>query len=213
MSNEFMRLQIGLKRAGIDPGPTDGDPGPKTYQACIEYVAGGVRSLATPLARAMAADFPKYQIDQKVCRIAHFLGQAACETMFFARFIEMGSGKDLNHNGEDDYFERYDGRQDLGNTHPGDGGKYRGRGIFEITGWWNYWRSGKRIGIDLLANPERAAEPEISVLLACMFWSDKGLNTYADANDSPAVTKKINGGQNGLAVRQAATDKILKLVA
>ena len=201
-------LQNRLKRAGCNPGMIDGDLGPKTYTAILNWIAGkdlGLRS--TLLGRALAAELPKYSIETPI-RLAQFLAQMGHETMSFRHLEELGSGRDANRDGFDDYLQRYDFREDLGNNRVGMGPKYRGRGLTHLTGYVSYVRYGRRIGIDLARYPDRAAEPEIAVTLACMFWADKGLNALADTGDTRRVTKKINGGDNGLADR---IDRVAKL--
>lgn len=91
----------------------------------------------------------------------------------------------------------YGGRTDLGNLEPGDGARFIGRGYLQITGRANYRAVGARIGIDLEATPERAAEPEVAVKIACAFWTENGLNALCDAGRFAAVTRRINGGLNG----------------
>jgi putative chitinase len=125
-------------------------------------------------------------------RLCHFLAQAAHETDGFRTLEEYGGPA---------YFARYDGRRDLGNTQTGDGARYHGRGIFQLTGRFNYRRYGGLVGIDLEAAPERAKEPAVSLAIAFAYWRDRGINTAADADDIAAVTKLINGGRNGLAAR------------
>lgn len=125
-------------------------------------------------------------------RLCHFLAQAAHETDGFRTLEEYGGAS---------YFLRYEGRQDLGNTQAGDGIRYHGRGIFQLTGRANYRRFGKIIGIDLEAVPERAKEPDISLLVAFAYWSERAISAAADADDVAAVTKLINGGRNGLVER------------
>lgn len=206
-------LQKKLKAAKFDPGPIDGDIGPKTYTGLINWIAGkdlGAKSVL--LGRGMAADFPKYGIVTEK-RIIHFLAQAGHETMSFKYMSELGSGKDANHDGYDDYLQRYDFRKDLGNNKVGFGPKYRGRGIFQLTGFFNYVKFGKRIGIDLANLPEKAAEPEIAVTLACMYWADRKLNDIADAGNTTLLTRKINGGRNGLEDRVARVAKLTALFA
>ncbi|MDP3255771.1 MAG: glycoside hydrolase family 19 protein [Bosea sp. (in: a-proteobacteria)] len=125
-------------------------------------------------------------------RLCHFLAQAAHETDRFRTLEEYGGPA---------YFARYDGRRDLGNTQAGDGARYRGRGIFQLTGRANYRRYGVLIGLDLEAAPERAKEPAVSLAIAFAYWRDRGCNAAADADDIVAVTRLINGGRNGLAQR------------
>jgi putative chitinase len=189
--------------AGYSVGKIDGIFGPATLAAFLCYVAGRqLGAIGLLLARAMIATFRVYDITTPL-RIIHFCAQAAHETGGFRHFVELGSGDGPDADIWDDYLERYDFRADLGNSKGGDGEKTRGRGIFQLTGWFNYRRMAKRIGVDLVKHPERAAEPEISVLIACIFWTDKGLNPIADNDNTPLVTKKINGGRNGIADRMA----------
>ena len=93
--------------------------------------------------------------------------------------------------------------RDLGNTQPGDGYKYRGRGFLQITGRAAYREMGKRIGTDLEANPDLAGQPLGALMTAAAFWDSRKLNTYADQDNIEIITKRINGGQNGLADRKA----------
>lgn len=145
------------------------------------------------LAPALTQRFPAFAVTSEL-RVAHFLAQAAHETAGFKTLVEYGDTA---------YFKRYDGRRDLGNTQAGDGPRYRGRGIFQLTGRFNYRAFGQKIGISLEAEPARAAEPDVSVQTALHYWNDRRLNPVADKDDVVTITKKINGGRNGLADRQA----------
>jgi len=91
----------------------------------------------------------------------------------------------------------YGGRADLGNLEPGDGARFIGRGYLQITGRANYRVMGRRIGLDLEAEPERAAEPEVAVKIACAFWAENGLNALCDTGRFAAVSRRINGGLTG----------------
>ena len=126
-------------------------------------------------------------------RLCHFLAQAAHESDLFRTLEEYGGPA---------YFARYDGRRDLGNTQAGDGVRYHGRGLFQLTGRANYRRYGALIGIDLEGAPERAKEPAVSLAIAFAYWRDRGCDAAADADDVVAVTRLINGGRNGLAQRR-----------
>lgn len=99
--------------------------------------------------------------------------------------------------------KRYEGRKDLGNTQPGDGYKYRGRGLIQTTGRDNYRGTGQALGVDLLSNPEMLGQPTLASRSAGWYWHSRGLNEIADSGDFIKVTKRINGGTNGLADRQA----------
>ena len=90
----------------------------------------------------------------------------------------------------------------LGNLQPGDGKRFKGRGPIQITGRFNYKRYGDLLSVDLCANPAQAAAPEVAFLTAGLFWKTNGLNELADAQQFVTITRRINGGENGLADRQ-----------
>jgi predicted chitinase len=92
--------------------------------------------------------------------------------------------------------------QRLGNTQPGDGARFRGRGPIQITGRANYRRYGGLLGLDLEAQPEQAAGPDVGFQTAGLFWRSNGLNELADAEQFVGITRRINGGTNGLAERE-----------
>ena len=96
----------------------------------------------------------------------------------------------------------YEDRDDLGNTLPGDGLRYRGRSPLMITGKYNYGVMGKKLGIDLIANPEKLADPEVGARASAMWWRDHGCNAFADREQFVLLTRRINGGINGLEDRQ-----------
>lgn len=200
---QYLTAQTRLLKAGYDPGPVDGVFGPRSLAAWSSYTAN--RHLAArgkQLGTAMAADFRYFGIVTPL-RMSHFLAQAAHETGGFRYLVERGSGDGPDPDPWDDYLQRYDHRQDLGNFAGGDGERYRGRGIFQLTGRANYQTYGARLGIDLISHPDRAAEPELAVRIACLFWTDRSLNSAADRDDLETVTRRINGGTNGLADRRA----------
>lgn len=94
--------------------------------------------------------------------------------------------------------EAYEGRLDLGNTQPGDGVRYKGRGYLQITGRNNYDNYGKKLGIDLINKPELALDPTVSAKILAMYFRDKDINISCMARDWTRVRRKINGGVNGL---------------
>lgn len=128
-------------------------------------------------------------------RTVHFVAQCAHESAYFNTMEEYASGA------------AYEGRADLGNTQRGDGKRYKGRGYIQITGRSNYRRYGKIIGYDLENNPELAEDTEISVLISLAYWQKNGLNDFADADNIKTITKRINGGYNGLQDRINYTNK------
>lgn len=93
----------------------------------------------------------------------------------------------------------YGGR--LGNVKPGDGYRYRGRGLIQLTGRANYARFGQMLGLDLEGDPDLAAQAANAALIAGAFWNDRGLNALADRRDIRGITRAINGGVTGLADR------------
>lgn len=97
----------------------------------------------------------------------------------------------------------YEGRVDLGNTFPGDGFRYRGRGLIQITGRANYGACGAMLGFDVLNNPALLEGPTLASRSAAWFWQNHGLNDLADKGDQVAICKRINGGTNGLNERLA----------
>lgn len=97
----------------------------------------------------------------------------------------------------------YEGRKDLGNTQPGDGIKFRGRGLIQITGRANYATAGSALGFDLINGPEALGLAPLGARSAAWWWQKHGLNKFADARDLAGCTRVINGGENGLADRQA----------
>ena len=108
---------------------------------------------------------------------------------------------------------KYEGRADLGNTVTGDGSKYRGRGLVQITGRANYKACGEALGLDLINHPELLEKPQHACMSAAWFWANTGLNTLADAGQFDKITLRINRGQNGAADRHALFARALKVLA
>ena len=95
------------------------------------------------------------------------------------------------------------GSKNLGNTEPGDGWKYRGRGLKQLTGRDNYRRCGQALGIALLDEPDRLVDPVVAALSAAWFWQSRSLSELADNGDVEGMTRRINGGLLGLDNRKA----------
>lgn len=89
----------------------------------------------------------------------------------------------------------------MGNVEPNDGFKFRGRGLIGTTGRENYYKTGKGLGIDLVANPDLLLDPKWAAHAACWFWYKFGCNDFADKKDFKGVTKRINGMYIGYADR------------
>lgn len=141
-----------------------------------------------------------HRIDTEL-RIAHFVAQICHESAGFSTTEEFASGA------------AYEGRRDLGNTVPGDGRRYKGRGLLQLTGRANYARFGGLLGIDLEARPEAAAEPVLSLRIACAYWQERRLSGPADRDDLVAVTRLVNGGTNGLDDRRACLGRAKRALA
>ncbi|MDB5937555.1 MAG: chitinase [Massilia sp.] len=134
-------------------------------------------------------------------RQASFIAQVGHESGQFIYVRELASGS------------AYEGRKDLGNTHPGDGVRYKGRGLIQVTGRDNYADCGDALSLDLLANPELLELPVNAARSAAWFWKTHGLNELADAGDQRAVCKRVNGGYNGLAERLAFFEVAQRVIA
>lgn len=103
----------------------------------------------------------------------------------------------------------YSNRMGNGTAESGDGWKYRGRGLKQLTGKDNYKRCGEALGVDLVANPDLLLEPIFAARSAGWFWKVNNLSSFADNADIKGMTKKINGGYIGLEQRQALYNKIM----
>lgn len=134
---------------------------------------------------------PQYDITTPA-RVAAFLAQVGHESLQLIYTAEIASGI------------RYEGRADLGNTQPGDGKRFKGRGLIQVTGRANYAEcSDAMFGDDrLLHFPELLEDPRYAVHSACWFWKTRGLNELADKGAFLKITRRINGGTNGLAERE-----------
>lgn len=188
----------------------------KRLQANLGVTADGIIGLGTltalfvrfgatpPLARELALSanvhFRTYGILDTGLRLAHFMGQCAHESGGFRYMEEIASGA------------AYEGRADLGNTQPGDGKRYKGRGPIQLTGRANYRAFGREVGIDFESHPEIVSHPSIGLLAAVRYWNSRNLNALADADDLLAITRKINGGTNGLEDRKVQTAKAKALI-
>jgi putative chitinase len=163
------------------------------YEDLCALAPRAKKDLLKKLASAAPDVLPAYGINTAL-REAHFWAQAAHETGGFKYMFEIWGPTDVQ--------KRYEGRKDLGNLEAGDGFKYRGRGIFQLTGRANYKKYGDLLDIDLVGEPDLAADPETALKIACEYWKSRKINDCADKDDVVAVTKRINGGTNGIADRR-----------
>ncbi len=157
--------------------------------------------------------FPEFGINTPR-RIAAFLGQVAVESGELKYDKELPSKwnkknpKDLN----EPTGTLYEGRKNLGNIQAGDGPKFIGRGVLQLTGRANYADYSKKLGIDLIANPELAATPEVSVKIACQYFKDRGLLALADAWNIDEITRRVNGNAKLHLKERIAYSQIAKKV-
>lgn len=178
--------------------------------------------LRTDLAQWMNHWFPEFEIDTQQ-EIRHFLAQTAHESDSFNTLREYADGSE------------YEDNKNLGNIHLGDGKKYRGRGIVQITGRANYYAMGVKYGDPnvFIALPEKLETPELAVWTAGVFWDSRSLNDTANRPDTDIIptkrkikgvvqifnyspieyiTYRINGGQTHLAERKAFYERAKKII-
>ena len=158
---------------------------------------------------ALLEAMKRFDIDDNLRRAAAFIAQLAHESGEF-RFMEENWGPTA---AQDRYEPVSDLAKRLGNTEAGDGKRFKGRGPIQVTGRANYRKYGELLGLDLVAQPELAATPETGFAVAGLFWQRNGLNALADQGDFKEITRRINGGFNGLAERQKFYDRALAVLA
>ena len=173
--------------------------------------------------------FEKYKINTPK-RQACFIGQCMHESGGFkflkenlnysakalmntwpSRFPDMDTAEKYERQPEKIANKVYSGR--MGNTEDGDGAKYIGRGLIQLTGKDNYKAFGEAIGEDLVSNPQLVEEPRYAALSAGWFWNKRGLNALADIMDITTLTVRINGGKIGIDDRIAKINKALDVLA
>jgi len=174
--------------------------------------------------------FAKYDINTPQ-RQATFIGQCAHESNDFktleenlnykpealmrvwpSRFPDLPTAMKYAHNQEAIANKVYGGRMGNGVEETGDGWKYHGRGLIQLTGKENYERCGEALGVDLISQPNLLAQPHYAAMSAGWFWGKKGLNALADAQDYDTMTKRINGGLIGLNDRKAKIAKAISVL-
>src|SRR5690606_35861256 len=164
--------------AGLPPGPSK----EKLSVVMPRALPSKIDLYFEPLVAGMT----RYEIVTPL-RMAHFVAQIAHETASFLYAEEIADGS------------AYEGRRDLGNLKAGDGRRFKGRGLIQLTGRANYQQYQQACGVNCVDEPECVAEdPFIAVDVACWYWNKRNINRLADADDVKAVTKAINGGYNGL---------------
>lgn len=178
----------------------DGIMGKETLRLLFIKLGCPKPEVAEALAINANVQFKLKGIMDAPLRFAHFMAQCGHESGGFRYMEEIASG------------QAYEGRKDLGNTVAGDGKRYKGRGPIQLTGRANYRRVGRRIGLDLEGNPFLVSDPSIGMWCAVEYWDENKLNNLADADDVITITRRINGGLNGLDDRKVRLAKMKSLM-
>ena len=179
---------------------------------------------------AINETFDRFEINTPE-RQACFLGQCAHESAGFTalkenlnysaegltkvwpkRFPSLDAAQPYHRNPEKIANKVYADRMGNGDEASGEGFKYRGRGLIQLTGKDNYKACGAALGADLLNDPDQVSSPKYAALSAGWFWDKNKLNQYADANDMTTLTKRINGGTHGLDDRIARTQHAIDVL-
>jgi len=174
--------------------------------------------------------FAKYEINTALRQCA-FLGQCAHESNNFrvleenlhysadglmrvwpSRFPDRTVAEQYANNPEKIANKVYGGRADLGNTEDGDGWKFHGRGVIQLTGRANYTVCGQALGVPFADTPELVLQPEWACMSAGWFWNKKNLNALADSKDYETMTKRINGGTLGFDDRKLKIAKAFEVL-
>ncbi len=158
------------------------------------------RRIVAEVSAIFASTLDAYAINTKL-RIAHFMAQVTHECAGFRTTEEFATGA------------AYEGRSDLGNTQKGDGRRYKGRGLIQLTGRANYRDIGKKLNLPLEDFPELAGDPSVSLKIACEYWKARKINAAADRDDLIKATRLVNGGLNGLEDRSKYLRKAKEALA
>lgn len=185
--------------------------------------------LTTDWLEPLNETFEKYDINTPQ-RQACFIGQTMHESGGYKHLIE-----NLNYSAKglvatwpsrfpnEEYAEEYARKPEriankvysgrMGNTEDGDGAKYIGRGLIQLTGKENYVNCGLGLGVDLVGHPDWLATPKYAALSAGWYWNKRNINADADRMDIESMTKKINGGNIGITDRKAKIEMVLKYLS
>lgn len=180
---------LGILKARLSKGLTE--------DALLAIMAYGHPTVVKPYLPLLKIQPNAYQVNTPL-RLAHFCAQIGHESLSLTYTEEIASGA------------AYEGRKDLGNTQKGDGIRFKGRGLIQLTGRQNYSDYGDYAGLDLLKAGNEiliAITPSYALDVALWFWQKRNLNSFADRDDLRSITRRVNGGYNGLPERQAYLDR------
>jgi len=207
---EFQRSSLGLTEPDGFVRPDDQgvksmcESLPASFNASLLgfiYLRAGEADIGE-FAPALEAEMASRNIDSPLRR-AHFLAQIGHESGELRFRTELASG------------DAYNGRADLGNDQPGDGPRFKGRGLIQLTGRANYKLFGRAIGreAEIMADPDIVGrDPNLCVRAAGWFWESRHLNSFADRNDLNEITRRVNGGFNGLEDRRRLLKRAMALL-
>jgi putative chitinase len=195
----------------------------------VKKLAPNIKPAYEQAFRDVNAVLTEFGVNENKLRVAHFMAQILHESGAFtileenlnysakrmtqvwpSRFKTIADATPFAKNPEKLANKVYGGR--MGNVDPGDGWKYRGRGLLQLTGRESYKKHGARVGADLETNPDLAAS-DLALKIAAAEFKASGCNAFADADNVDKVTKAINGGLIGLAERKAWLVKTKKIWA
>lgn len=203
-----------------------------TKSSMLEFLPHAKISILDPILQCINDVFTEAAINVNNFRVSAFLAQIAVESnglrsiienlhysanrlhiVWPHRFPTEQSALPYANNPEKLANHIYCNRLGNGDEASGDGWRFRGRGLFQLTGRYNYEYFGKTIGLDLTSSPEQAADPATSLKIAAEFWKAENLNALADQADIKKITRCINGGRIGLPEREAYFKKACKIWA
>lgn len=208
---EFIKKLLMLL-SGLRPAPVKNKPVLEVETKLTPWIGLDTFMVATGLSAAQAQEwYPhvraaciEFSITAPV-RLAAFLAQIGHESGGFVHTRELWGPTPAQN--------RYEGRKDLGNTQPGDGPKFRGRGLIQITGRDNYQKLKDALGVDVINNPALLEQRPLAARSAAWWWATNGCNEIADTGDFTRLTRRINGGTNGLNDRLDRWDRANEALA
>ena len=201
-AGDFVRLPSGGLRVNTMQGTRALTPEEKAlYDSGATNIDGTKASVSTGSGGVYGSTHLKsYAMKNGITdptELAMFMAQMSHESGSFRYAEEIHDGSD------------YEGSSILGNNQPGDGPRFKGRGYIQLTGRWNYGHYGKMVGVDLVNNPQLAADPDVAAAVAIAYYMDRVDRDAARRGDVKSVTYAINGGYNGLADRQRRFDQYM----
>ncbi len=214
------------RSGGPRPPLAPGDSGPPPEQVITQAAAAGVTPVATAtpsaggltaatIAHAVGApaaeverNWPVIEQALQTAGLTDLQSQVAAAATVFT---EVGSGfQPINEHGGPSYFTAmYQGRSDLGNTQPGDGARYHGRGYIQLTGRANYRAYGQKLGLPLEQNPDLALRPDVAARILVEYFRERGVFAAARAGDWQLTREQVNGGLNGWSTYAGAVSALL----